>query len=464
MAERKTWAVLHYLVAVTGDEPAKGDPDADERLRKTADEEINAIVAAARALLPTMHVAFQVEHWTVGNDGKPRQPRAARRVKVTPVTDAPIEEKVAPLIAANGHARRADDLQAFFDWTQKPASPGHSPADHIAVFFWGHSAGPAGIFDLVDGSEPAAPTLLQSAASFMFDKLGTMRGGRAGQFFATVALPQLTGAFTAFGEQQCDLVVFKDCWMSTGEVACELAGHVSAVIGSQSQVPIQGVWPYGILYQSLADLPTTTGPTAAAGFKPFFETFVSLYKDKETRGPLTATSPPEPSFPSVPFSLLDLDKALAIRGPLGALVAAIRKSSLTSEQQACKKRIFDEASTGFLPKFAGDIALVDVLRLCNGLEQCGVAVPQAKAVKNAVEQIVVISDSVPGAPNCRGFSLFYHPSPERIAQTPDETVTAAGAFENKFVMNAVDANAYSNLRLNKGLLESWFDIAFEQIT
>lgn len=442
---KKRWTVLHYLVAVTDRRPG-----VDEALRAAAEEELAGIAAAARDHLADMHVAYQLEFW----DGVGTAARPVRRLRTGRWTaGAPIEATSDPFEDLMKRPRRADDIRKFFMATGDPASPLHCPSDHVAVFFWGHSAGPAGIFDLLAGSTRPLPTLIRSATA-LADRLPAERARRLRGF---ISLPHLSGAFAAL-PQRCDLVVFKDCWMSTLEAACELAEHVDTAIASQSQVPVTGVWPYPKLYRALAGAGDGADQIEAARFKPLVKALADRYATLEARLP---DADGRPAFPSVPFSLLDLTKASEAQAAFGGLAKALgRKSALSGAAQSARSKAFDAASTGPLPGTAGDIALVDVRTLCDRLAPLVPAAAIA-AVRRVVNDVVVDRQSRGPADNCTGLSLFYHPSKQRLVATPAQGPTAAGVFDNLFLKKNVLAIPYGKLALNR-LADRWSSIAFEQ--
>lgn len=434
-AETKKWTALHYLVAVTDDDPA-----ADEHLRQEARKEIEAIVAAAQAHLGDMHVAYQIEHWKLQN-GVPQRVRVAARAKVTSRTSAPIEEVVT--LATSGEPHRGDDLQRFFEWVVNPGSPGHSPADRTAVFFWGHSAGPAGIFDLLEGTAQGS-SLNQGVTR-------RTPGGLVNDVLVKVALPTLSNALDTL--RIVDVVLFKDCWMACAEVVCELAGPVDTVIASQSQIPIVGIWPYDDLYGSLAALATPPGPIPSKAFKPLLCALGRLYEQ---------LIPGQTLFPSVPLSLLYVQASLALGPALGGLAGALGQgASLTPAQRKSREALM-AASTGFLPDAPGDIALVDMRTMCERLADGGdpATVAAAAALDRALEKVVAETVSRPAAPGCRGLSLFYYPADPRKSAA-GHGATDPGVFNNGFLTNAVPRAGYRRLRLNASP-DSWADIAFEQ--
>jgi hypothetical protein len=279
-----------------------------------------------------------------------------------------------------------------------------------------------------------------------------------------LSLRSLAGAFKVF-EQPCDLVLFKDCLMSTLELACQLAGHAGAVIASQSQIPIEADWPYDRLFASLAELDGVSGVLPAARFEPLLADLAKLYESKESRAPLIDG---EPFFPSVPLSLLDITKSLTIKAPLGRLVLALgRKAERLSDEQQQSREAFDTAATGVLPSAAGDVALIDLKTLCDALHHGFPFLRDPVAdVRRAVEDIVVASEAHGPTGGCHGVSVFYTPSPARLARVPQALETPVGVLDTRVVLDNVLPRSYSNLQLNKDVPfdERWSRVAFEHRT
>jgi hypothetical protein len=456
MAEKKKWAVLHYLVA-----EVKGQSPDIDKLQEEARGEIKKVVAAAQTHFDDMHVAYHVDFRDFPDPGNPRTMIQAKRAKVTSRGAFPIEEEVPPLLHFPEMHRRFHDLRRFFEWTMDASGPGHCPADHRVIVFWGHSAGPAGIFDLLDnGAAPPDEGVFNLNA--ISRRIIHFRERMMARVAPQLSLRSLAGAFKVF-DQPCDLVLFKDCWMSTLELACQLAGHAGAVIASQSQIPIEADWPYERLFASLAELDGVQGVLPASRFQPVLADLAELYRSDESRGPLIDDE--QPFFPSVPVSLLDVTKSLAIKAPLGQLVLALgRRGNGLSDEQRRSRAAFDTASTGALPSAAGDVALIDLKTLCEELDAFPSLRAAAAAVRAAVDDIVVESVAHGPTGGCRGVSVFYTPSPARLARVPGALRTPAGVFDTRVVLDNVLPTSYSNLQLNTGVPfgERWSRIAFEQ--
>jgi hypothetical protein len=438
VAEVKRWAALHYFVArrqgFANDTSALGKKQT-EFMREQAREEISAIVEAGRARLADMHVAYHIEFLEFLPGSSPGILRG-RRGLVVEGADL-VEEDLPPFIEEpSEELLRAKDVRRFFQWARDTV-----PAQHLAVFFWGHSAGPAGMFELLEGPDP------QDADT---PPLAPPAGG--GDNASLLALRQLAKAFKEDLRQTCDVALFKNCWMGTLELAYQLADLVGTVVASQSQIPTKTDWPYGAMYDSLTAVGHTLDVVPAADFVPLIEQLDQQYQ------PIAARTIDGGVIPAVPFALLDVTKVRGVREPLSALVGVLGTEPLTVSQHEARAA-FDAASTGPLLDDAGDIALVDVLTLCEELETRapGEIGDAARALGDVVKPLI-IKASPGGTPGrCRGVSLFYQPSEARKQ-------TASQAFDNFAVSAAVRRANYRKLSLITDVASPprWVDIGFEQ--
>ena len=148
------------------------------------------------------------------------------------------------------------------------------------MFFWGHSFGPGGLFEVAEkpavppppppppGPPPPPPSSVspigvvvsqQPQPQLTFTSLGL--GDLESALDSLVNQRQLDepDAVAAGESLRTEVVFFQDCWMSTFETAFELQDSARYIIGSQSLVPIGydkngqlgAIWPYADLISAL---------------------------------------------------------------------------------------------------------------------------------------------------------------------------------------------------------------------
>src|SRR5262245_48406542 len=223
--DQRPWTVLMYMVA----DHKGGGPVLDP----FAEKELLAIVEAAD--LTGMHVAVQVDfkkkRGTIRGTVVPRDLESSGIS--TSIGGASSNEIKAfkEVVARNQNVvlrlerlpeQNAADpnvLKAFLRWAIDAC-----PAKRYAIFFWGHSSGPLGLFF---DNKPGETT-----ANF-------------------VNLRAIEKVVSSALRQPADIVLFKDCCMSTFETAYQMQGVARFAIGSPSLIPIKGVWPYTDLFAIL---------------------------------------------------------------------------------------------------------------------------------------------------------------------------------------------------------------------
>lgn len=513
---RKSWCVMFYMVSrlprttvpVNWPDPVTGLPQGaplDAKLRDVLLALDGLPCASLMSVINDMawddvHVVYRA----VWDDI--RTPPVAKVVSWrpgAPATDYFANENYDPFsIDLTG------DLQYFFDWTFE-----NCPADHYAVFFWGHSFGPGGLFEV--GEKPVLP--LPAAAP--------PPGGGAPPpppppaspaplpQIAAVPQPQLT--FTSLGlddlqtalltlvarreldrpdlvaagqSLRTEVVFFQDCWMSTLETAYELQDSARYVIGSQSLVPIGydsnhnpgAIWPYPELIAALI------------GQQNYPDSLLQVLQTFFDGTTLPAGSDPEfnrrPN-PTVPFALLDLgpkagDVSAALTPSLLQLVAALDVPSIGRAQRHAllARKVAGQltAFSGALPPElqAGDIALIDVPILCGYLQNSAAWPPAVVALLSAAEvaAITAAAAALQAALNATpivknrfesaalanlklgfsGISVFYSGGVVASASDP-------------YLVQHVSFNYYKSLKfalattalLPNGVQSSWAKIAFE---
>ncbi len=368
----KKWGVLAYIVA----EPPPGFANS-QSLEPAASEEVRKIIQAADSFREQMYVAYQVDY---GDNVGIYRDLVSSTPKPQRIDEPPDSEPGDPTI-----------LKHFFEWAHDEI-----PAERYAVFFWGHTFGPASLF---------APPL---------------RGRR------TLGLPELRVALRSF-EKNIDIVLFKDCWMSTLETACELQPVVRFVVASQGLVPILPAWPYGDLFNDLVNL--------AAGGAPrdLVIRLGKFYDQPGNRG----------SHDAVPFALLELDKMDQVSHALKGLVSELSGAGNGYHCPNGHASAIERARIG-------DIALADVRTLCDNLQgECSST--EAQNLDVAVSHLVPQQYSQ--TPGYRGVSIFYYPSPQ--------TKQRASPRE-RFIWPLLPFSRYTQLALAQET--RWEDVGYEQLS
>jgi Clostripain family len=377
--ETKPWCAVFYFVAqgIGIDMPNPEPGDLDDKLK----EQIDALRRAGFDS-KKMHVVYRAI-WlnkriapVASVVGPIFPPHTNYFPRCSPTTTTPVNTE--------------KDLPCFLQWVFK-----WCPADHYAVFFWGHSFGPAGLFSPGGGiviPQSSGLTILKAA----FEQFNTIRTlGRPPAYSSGPMMVREMASHTANGptvggvgqaggaadsggaeivrsfaeaKLKVEVVLFQDCWMSTLETAYELADEVRYVIASQSLIPIglrhpDFKWPYE---QLIRDLLSASFPADLSGHITDF--YSSHFADILR-------------LPSVPIALLDLAGVHGITDPLTRLVGSLKAHTLQNRGVLIEKgRILQGQGAGLA---AGDAALVDVSKMCEEMKSCG-----DPAVESAAESLL----------------------------------------------------------------------------
>lgn len=391
---QKAWAVLAYTVA--------DDRGGGGALDGAAQQELKAICDAAD--FSQVSVAAQVDF--------KRTKRGVFRGALTAPAAPPREFED---VEDTGHAlwkrilgnvRRSrirvqanrDDLNAagagvledFLRFGQREC-----PADRYVVSFYGHAYGPFGLF---------------------YDRAAEEREA------TTLRLNDLAGSMRAV-DRRAAVILFRDCFMSTLETASQLRGVAEFMIATQAEAPIAGVWPW------LNFMATLMPAAASIDVARLLAVQLASFLDASgNRGP----------YVDVPYSLIDLDAAEAVNAPLAALTGALLDARGDARRRRACAAALEGARAGEAgnPKQPGDPALLDVLTLCDRLQQVhGDPVAAAAASLGDVvrDRLVRWHHSRTGAH--RGVSLYYKPTSREdreksFIQAPpgDDEVRDAAAY------------------------------------
>ncbi len=349
--QRRSWTVLVYLIA--------DDPQGGDLFDQLAHRELDSIVYGTTAADKNdrLNVAVQVDFRN--------QPYVWRRVIREGTWEQPESNAADPAT-----------LYGFFDWAVRKC-----PAEHYALILWGHSAGPFGLFTDDDVRTYVAQTL-------------TMNELR----------DALEAAATAI-HKKVDLVAFKDCVMSTIEIAREIDEVATYVLASQSLVPAEG-WPYKQLFAALS-----RGSSVDDSVRGAANALTEYYALPKNRG----------NNAEVPYSLLDLRKSGELVEPLRKLVQCIVDDD---DQKRTNSPLQDALRAAALPN---EKAMIDVRLFCAALQKCGDSRLRDRAaqVDKAVSYLVA---RAPTSERFTGINAFCYPVDaeeqrnSRMAKNASETV------------------------------------------
>jgi hypothetical protein len=352
----KPWTLLVYMVTDSAKAPAPGGSPLDT----TAQDDAFLMLKGLRRHSRTLHVAIQADlkatpgvyRWILGRGQDFRRESLATTTRV---------------------------LNDFFEWGQREC-----PAERYAVLFWGHSAGPMGLFS--DG----VPGSLGSGDELSLKEL-------------SAGLRHMSRK--VLNRQPIDIVLFKNCFQAILETGFEVRDSVRYVIASQALIPAAG-WPYSPLLGCLTQEPTGTI------VRKLLNALDRFYSKEANRG----------GHPEVPFSLLDPQALEGVVLPLQALVSALVKANDQSAniRAACLKAwVRNDASPAklvasenqFIQRLTpGDVLLVDMRTLCSELTRLGVPVFSrlAETLGPKIDRLVL--ESRPKGSQFHGVSAYYVPA------------------------------------------------------
>jgi hypothetical protein len=230
--------------------------------------------------------------------------------------------------------------------------------------------------------------------------------------------------------------------MCTLEAAFELRGASRYMVASQSEVPIEGTWPWEHMIRPLIDgaAPAAVGPALVRSLGDFLD--------------LSANREP---FNNAPISLVDTDLTELVAGPLQALTDELCEArKVARRRQACMNAIEGARVGRNTPDDPGDPALLDVLTLCDRLESltpdpvAGLAI----ALRETIQGRLVLLHRAQLADRHRGISLYCRPIHEE--QLKKSNLQGSGAIWE------ADKAYYRTLRLCART--GWDRIALEPLT
>ena len=364
-SDEKPWAMLVYMVA---------DHKAGNRvLDAFADRELTAILEAARdtAMPVVVQVDYRVKRGVTrilanatpkGIRWQPIEPHRHEVRRQVLHSDARLDLQVEH--GAESDAAGPQVLARFLRWGRTQVR-----AKRYAILFWGHSCGPGGLFYDNRQGHTAKPLGLD-------DLERALRKGRA------------------------DVVLFRDCCMSTLETAFQLRDVAKYAIASQSLVPIRGQWPYIDLF---AILQTAAEGNEDAVARALAARLGTYHDDRNNRSGLV----------DVPYALLDLEGVDEVQKPLTDFVVACDEA----RKDARLMRIAAGAINRARPVRSADPSLVDVRVLCETLADArGRLGTTAAAVVSMLDRHL-IKWNRSQKDHFRGVSAYCKPSERRAAHS-----------------------------------------------
>jgi hypothetical protein len=324
--------------------------------------------------------------------------------KETQGTRRIILNRKAIRVKREGNAGDPRVLEEFLRWVHREC-----PAHRYAVHFWGHSSGPVGLFfdSAADDARPDGLTLAELGYAFEH------------------AVPVLG--------QPVDIVMLKDCWLSTLEAACELRGGARFLVASQSEVPIEG-WPYKEIFACLTAADTRSIVASVV------DTLGDFYGLASNRG----------RFLEIPYSGIDVEASRSIDQPLRALAA--RLDTVRDGAHGPASRLALRRAS------RADPALLDVVAMCANLGAIGDAELQdhSAAVSDAALGSLVGRHPHPSI--FQGLSVLYFP----FGADPDEQNRNSRIAPAFFRPDLDVVDDYRTLELNANT--HWERIALENFS
>ncbi|MEZ5292398.1 MAG: clostripain-related cysteine peptidase [Vicinamibacterales bacterium] len=389
---RKPWAVLAYTIAE--------DTHSSTLLDTTARGELEALCDAAD--LRKVSLAAQVDFKGRRGVYRGAVTRVApkrrgfsdidpKRFELWKQVEASVEAGEATVRLQRDpsdlNATDVDVLEAFLEFGRAEC-----PADRYVVSFFGHAAGPLGLFeDRTPGS----------------DRQDTMR------------LPALVRGFKGAGSR-ADVVIFRDCYMNCLETAYQLRNSTEFLVATQAMAPASGAWPWRAFMQRLGE-----GGSAYDVGLGVAKALGAYLDDPANRDDLEA----------VPYSLLDLSAAADIVAPLAQLTDALDAARLDPDRRRLYARALEASRVGspLRGKLPGDPALLDVRTLCTRLGRLkGHPVAAPAAALGRVVRTTLVRWHHSQTRHHKGTALFYKPVTEddlndSFLQATNEPVAADDA-------------------------------------
>jgi cysteine peptidase C11 family protein len=377
----KPWTVAIYMVA----DGIQGNSNLDESANEARDQIKEALIAAGVG--DDVDVAIQMDF---------KETNGTRRII--------LNRRKAIRVRREVNAGDPEVLQGFLRWVHEEC-----PAHRYVVHFWGHSSGPVGLFfdRADDDARPDGLTLAELGYAFQH------------------AAPILG--------QPVDLVLLKDCWLSTLEAATELRGGARFMVASQSEVPIAG-WPYKEIFECLTAADTRS---VAANVVDVLGDFYGLASNRGR-------------FLEIPYSGVDLEAARGVDQPLRAL--ATRLDTMRDGPHGPASRLALRRAS------RADPALIDVVAMCRHLERIDDAELQQQSEALSQAALASLVGRHPEPSIFQGLSLLYFP----FGADPDEQSKNSRIAPAFFRPDLDVVDDYRTLELSENT--RWERIALENFT
>jgi hypothetical protein len=396
MAEQKPWSVLAYIVARSDG----GLHTLDQSVRR----EIKTLCSAAD--LARLEVAVQVDFTRI-----PGTFRATLKQDVL-MGFGPANPERYDLWRSILHNLKTADLHLERERRRLNAATDGVLHDFLTfgrrecrasrhvIFFYGHAFGPMGLFfDTTSGSDGPKPLRLHELSRALRSK-----------------------------QPPAAVILFRDCFVDTLEMAYQLHGVARYMIACQAGVPIAANWPWLPMISVLMTRAHTPEIAAALVLQLAWH-----FQNKANRGRVA----------DVPMALIDIEAAQKMKAPLRALVRELEKARGTaSRRKACAAAI-DHARFGRPDNVhrPGDPALVDIPAMCENLQALAPdpVAPVAARLATAVDRVIVAHYSL--KERFRGLSIFYKPRNRRdversfVMSSGEDEIRADEASYRKLALN-----------------------------
>lgn len=410
---KKPWAVLAYTIA---EDHASSSP-----LDTSAQRELKAICDAAdfRRVSIAAQVDFKRRRGVYRSAIVEPEPQERGFKDIDPARHELWQKILAGVDEGEARVRlqrEATDLDAADgDVLQEFLRFGHAecPAERYVVSFFGHAAGPLGLFT----------------------------DAAAGKDEGLLRLPALVDAFRG-GARRADVVVFRDCFMNCLEAAYQLRDAAEYIVATQALAPATGTWPWQAFMETLT--PDASPYDAALGVARALAAYLD---EAEHRS----------GFDAVPYSLLDLKAASDAGTRLAALVDALEAARQDPARARACARALEAARVGAPAdaKVPGDPALLDVPTMCARLSALkGDPVAAAAVALGRVVGGKLVRWHHSQTRAHQGTSLFYQPV------RPADRQRSYLHAEDETVAND-DARHYRALALSKAT--GWHRIALNPL-
>jgi hypothetical protein len=393
MPDPRPWTVLVYIVADDDRQPPNGS------LNTIAQKQIAELSKTAREMKGDPLVLAQVDF----TNAPPNRFNFLEE-EVDPATACTPGYKTSAssstshgttLREVNSASRRT--LSGFFEYAAGILEERQIENSRYALMFWGHAAGPEGLF-----RDPQPSTENPSL------KLPDLRLA-------------LKDALKTLNARYVDLVMFQDCWISTLEVAYELKDTVRYIVASQEIIPIAAIWPYGLVFRELIK-PASPDLEMVSNIAGHLS---DQYKKR------------------IAFTGLTLDAAPSLAWPLRNLSAALQ--SLTEEEAILSRDIMRHS-------LGGDRALIDVRTFCKGLRGAGIATQEALDLERVANTLIVRNTADAEKATQRGLTGV------SVFRRPPEAEVNKSLFADFVSLFEYNELALCKDTLAKGA--GWSDVAF----